>query len=145
MDVRYCNESRLLPHADPLNLERIQERRRYDHQVPNSFQSHTSSRHHRRAGGDYYWSLGIGRSVAVVHYVRDRSFVVATGLIQNKCALKTRAFLYVLRGILYSSEVYLFPLCAYWEAPCAAFNSSLLICAMFPGLSNARNFFSFHP
>jgi len=73
MDVRDLSRSPLLPYANPL-LERIQECGRDDYQVPDSFQSHTSSRHHRGAGGDYHWSRGIGRSVVVVHYVRDRSF-----------------------------------------------------------------------
>ena len=34
--------------------ERFQERRRHDHQVPDSFQPHSSSRHHGRACRDHY-------------------------------------------------------------------------------------------
>lgn len=39
--------------------ERLEECRRYDQQVPNSFQSYPPSRHHGRAGGDYYRSRGV--------------------------------------------------------------------------------------
>ena len=98
MDVRHPGGGSLLPYADILKPERIQECRRDDHQVPNPFQPHTPSRHHRGAGGDYYWSCSIGRSVVVVYYVRDRSFCCCCNrLNQNKCSLK-RVFLHSRRA-----------------------------------------------
>ena len=46
-----------------LPVERLQERRRDDQQVPDSLQSHSPGRHHRRAGRDYYWCHGFGGHV----------------------------------------------------------------------------------
>lgn len=87
MDVSNSSLCLLVVCADLLNQECIQERWRDDHQIPNPFQSHTSSRHHRRVGGDYYWSCGIGRSVVAVHYVRDRSLFCSNRVNQNKYSL----------------------------------------------------------
>lgn len=41
--------------------ERLQERRRYDHEVPDSLQPNTSSRDYRRIGRNYHRCGGFGR------------------------------------------------------------------------------------
>jgi F-type H+-transporting ATPase subunit gamma len=43
--------------------ERFQERRRDDHQVPDSLQPNTSSRHYRRVGRDHHWCHCFGGHV----------------------------------------------------------------------------------
>lgn len=43
--------------------ERLQERRRDDHQVPDSVQPYPTGRHHRRAGRDHHWCHCLGGHV----------------------------------------------------------------------------------
>jgi len=50
------------------SIECLKERRRHDHQIPNSIQPYPSSRHHWRAGGNHHWSVCVRRSISNVQY-----------------------------------------------------------------------------
>ena len=74
---RYGRKSLSTPFPPQLRItnflpqERLKERRRHDQQVPNSIQSYSSSRHHRRVGRNHHRSFRI-RGVIEAVYISFR-------------------------------------------------------------------------
>ena len=70
MDVSVASFHALLTNSttDSPSTECLKERRRHDHQVPNSLQPYPSSCHYRRAGGDYHWRVCVRGSISDVQY-----------------------------------------------------------------------------
>ena len=66
MDVSAYFVMALKALADAIT-ERLQERWRYDQQVPNSLQSHPTSCHYWRIGGDHYWCCRVRGCVRDVY------------------------------------------------------------------------------